>query len=149
MHLSSYPDSFTRSFVLKEPQNGELTLFSLLIGKCLKSIVPVHMIELPDVIERLFEKLMAKLVEYSLVLPSLAGQAKGEFSHLLSPVVKENKDAFVSFRMEADRLEKLFWRYISSFSKPVESDEIATDSLTWAGFRNEASTSTSKSLMTT
>ena len=62
----------------------------------------------------MFEELLAKLVEYKKLLPSLADQAKLEFSHFLSSLVKENRDAFLAFRMETDRLDECLWRYIGS-----------------------------------
>ena len=72
------------------------------------------MVECSEASELMFEKLLAKLVEYKKILPSLADQAKYEFSHFMGTLVKENRDEFFAFRKETDRLDEFFWRYISS-----------------------------------
>ena len=72
------------------------------------------MVECSEASELIFEKLLAKLVEYKKILPSLADQAKYEFSHFVGTLVKENRDEFFAFRKETDQLDEFFWRYISS-----------------------------------
>ena len=63
----------------------------------------------------MFEKLQTKLVEYKKIKPSVADQAIFEFSHFMSTLVKENRDDFLAFRKETDRLGEFFFcRYIGS-----------------------------------
>ena len=44
----------------------------------------------------------------------MADQAKFEFSHFMSTLVKENKYELLAFQKEIDRLDLFFWRYIGS-----------------------------------
>ena len=53
-------------------------------------------------------------MEYKKIKPSVADQAKFEFSHFMSTLVKEKKDEFLAFRKETDRLDEVFLRYIGS-----------------------------------
>ena len=62
----------------------------------------------------MFEKLLTKLVEYKKIKPSVPDQVKFEFSHFMSTPVKENRDEFLAFRKEIDRLDEFFLRYIGS-----------------------------------
>ena len=63
----------------------------------------------------MFEKLQTKLVEHKKIKPSVADQAIFEFSHFMSTLVKENRDDFLAFRKETDRLGEFFFcRYIGS-----------------------------------
>ena len=81
---------------------------------CLKSLSPTYMVECSEGSELMFEKLLTKLVEYKKNKPSVADQAKFEFSRFMSTLVKENRDEFIAFRKETDRLDESFWRYIRS-----------------------------------
>ena len=42
------------------------------------------------------------------IKPSVADQAKFEFFHFMSTFVKENKDEFLAFQKETDRLDEIF-----------------------------------------
>ena len=53
-------------------------------------------------------------MEYKKIKSSVAVQAKFEFSHFISTFVKENRDEFLAFRKETDRLDKFFSRYIGA-----------------------------------
>ena len=72
------------------------------------------MVECSEASELMFEKLLTKLVEYKKIKLSVADQAKFEFSHFMSTLVKEKKDEFLAFRKETDRLDEVFLRYIGS-----------------------------------
>ena len=58
--------------------------------RCLKSLSPTYMVECSEASELMFEKLLTKLVEYKKNKPSVADQAKFEFSRFMSTLVKEN-----------------------------------------------------------
>ena len=70
------------------------------------------MVECSEASELMFEKLLRKLVEYKKIKPSVADQAKFEFSDFMSTLVNENRDEFLVFQKETDRLDEFFWRYI-------------------------------------
>ena len=55
------------------------------------------MVECSEASELMFEKLLTKLVEYKKIKLSVADQAKFEFSHFMSTLVKENRDKFLTF----------------------------------------------------
>ena len=80
----------------------------------LKCLSPPYMVECSEASELIFEKLLAKFVEYEKIKPSVADQAKSEFSHFMSTLMKENRDEFLVFRKETDQLDEYFWRYIGS-----------------------------------
>ena len=71
------------------------------------------MVECSKAIELMLEKLLTKL-EYKKIKLSVADQAKFEFSHFMSTLMKENRDELLVFRKETDRLDEFFWRYIGS-----------------------------------
>ena len=52
--------------------------------------------------ELMFEKLLTKLVKCKRIKPSAADQAKFNFSHFISTLVKENKDEFLAFQKETN-----------------------------------------------
>ena len=60
------------------------------------------MVECSEASELMFEKLLTKLVEYKKIKHSVSEQAKFEFSHFMSTLVKENRDEFLAFRKETD-----------------------------------------------
>ena len=73
------------------------------------------MVECSEASELMFKKLLTKLLEYKKIKSSVADQAKFEFSHFIMIThVKENRDEFLAFRKETDRLDEFFWRYIGS-----------------------------------
>ena len=73
------------------------------------------MVECSEASELMFKKLLTKLVEYKKIKSSVADQAKFEFSHFIMIThVKENRDEFLAFRKETDRLDEFFWRCIRS-----------------------------------
>ena len=53
-------------------------------------------------------------MEYKKIKPSVADQAKFKFSHFINNLAKENRDEFVAFQKETDRLDEFFLRYIGS-----------------------------------
>ena len=72
------------------------------------------MVECSEASELMFEKLLAKLVEYKKIKSSVTDQAKFEFCHFMSALMKENRDEFLAFLKETDRLDEFFWRYTGS-----------------------------------
>ena len=67
------------------------------------------MVECLEASELMFEKLLAKLVDYKKLKPSVSDQAKFDFSHFVSTLVKENRDEFLAFRKELIDWMNLFW----------------------------------------
>ena len=89
-------------------------------ARCLKCLSPSYMVECPEACEILFQKLLERLVSYKKIVPSIADDAKMEYSWFVSVIVKKNSDEFLSFKKEKDRLDVFLWRYIgakSQFSK--------------------------------
>ena len=89
-------------------------------ARCLKCLSPSYMVEYSEACEILFQKLLEKLVSYEKIVPSIADDAKMEYSGFVSVIVKKNSDEFLSFKKEKDRLDVFLWRYIgakSQFSK--------------------------------
>ena len=78
------------------------------------------MVECSEACEILFQKLLEKLIRYKKIVPSIADDAKMEYSWFVSTIVKKNSDEFLSFKKEEDRLDVFLWRYIvpkSQFSR--------------------------------
>ena len=78
------------------------------------------MVEFSGACEILFQKFLEKLVSYKKIVPSIADDAKMEYSWFVSTIVKKNSDEFLSFKKEEDCLDVFLWRYIggkSQFSK--------------------------------
>ena len=70
------------------------------------------MVECSEICELLFEKLLSKLVARRKLIPSVADSAKTEYSDLITFVVKENRNEFLSFKKETDRLDVFFLKFI-------------------------------------
>ena len=75
------------------------------------------MVECSEICELLFEKLPSKLVARRKLIPSVADSAKTEYSDLITFVVKENRNEFLSFKKETDRLDNFFWKFIGGRSQ--------------------------------
>ena len=89
-------------------------------ARFLKCLSPIYMVECSEACEILFQKLLEKLVSYKKIVPSMADDAKMEYSWFVSTIVKKNSDEFLSFKKGEDRLDVLLWRYTgakSHFSK--------------------------------
>ena len=61
-----------------------------MFAKCLKCLSPSYMVECSKACEILFQKLLEKLVSYKIV-PSIADDAKMEYSWFVSTIVKKNR----------------------------------------------------------
>ena len=82
-----------------------------LIACCLKCFSPSFMVEFPEKCECLLDKLLMKLVTYKKLAASVADLAKGEFSKFCETVVVENKEEFLSFDKDKDRLDYFLWKF--------------------------------------
>ena len=47
----------------------------------------------------------------------MADSAKTEYSDPITFIVKENRNEFLSFKKETDRLDKCFWKFIGGRSQ--------------------------------
>ena len=74
----------------------------------LKCLSPVYMVECSEIYELLFEQLLSTLVARRKLIPSVADSAKTECSDLITFVVKENRNEYLSFKKETDRLDVFF-----------------------------------------
>ena len=72
---------------------------------------PNFMMESLRSCELMFEKILGNLVSYKQFPSREADAAKLEFSTLLSTTVKENKDSFVRFDKETDRISTFIWPF--------------------------------------
>ena len=84
---------------------------SSVVTRCLKCFSPSFMVEFPEKCEYLFEKLLMKLVTYKKLAASVADLAKGEFSKFCETVLVENKEEFLSFDKDKDRLDYFLWKF--------------------------------------
>ena len=75
------------------------------------------MVECSEAREILFQKLLEKLGSDKKIVPSIACNAKMEYSWLFSTVVKKNNDEFLSCKKDGDRLDVYLWRYIAAKSQ--------------------------------
>ena len=69
------------------------------------------MVEFPEKCEYLFDKLLMKLITYKKLAASVADLAKGEFSKFCETVLVENKEEFLSFDKDKDRLDYFLWKF--------------------------------------
>ena len=60
-------------------------------ARCLKCLSPSYMVECPEACEILFQKLLERLVSYKKIVPSIADDAKMEYSWFVSTIVKKNR----------------------------------------------------------
>ena len=79
-------------------------------ARCMICLSPAYMVESPEACELLFEKLLMKLVTYK-VSGSVADKAKLQYSNFISTVVKEDRDEFLGFKKETDRLDSFLFKY--------------------------------------
>ncbi|MEO0687482.1 MAG: hypothetical protein AAFY76_21140 [Cyanobacteria bacterium J06649_11] len=77
------------------------------------------MAEFPEKSQYLFDKLLMKLVANKKLTPPVADFAKCEFAKFCETVVLENKEDFVSFNKDLDRLDYFLWKHpdLKMFSK--------------------------------
>ena len=83
-------------------------------ARFLKCLSPIYMVECSEACEILFQKLLEKLVSYKKIVPSIADDAKMEYSWFVSTIVKKNSDEFLSFKKEEVCLDVFLWRYIGA-----------------------------------
>ena len=69
------------------------------------------MVEFPEKCEYLFDKLLMKLITYKKLAASVTDIAKGEFSKFCETVVVENKEEFLFFDKDKDRLDYFLWKF--------------------------------------
>ena len=88
-----------------------------LFPRCLKCLSPNFMVESSRSCELMFEKILEKLVSYKQLSNREADAAKLEFSNFLSTTVRENKDSFVKFDKEIDRVNTFIWQFFLDNNK--------------------------------
>ena len=96
---------------------NESSPLSHLFAKCSISLSPIYMAEYTERAELYFEKLLFLLVAERKLKPSVADSAKSEYSLLVNVIVKENKDEFLLYQKDTDRLEAFLWKFIGSASQ--------------------------------
>ena len=89
----------------------EKSPLSSLMARCLKSLSPTYMAECPEICKLLFEKILMKLVSNKKIAASLADLAKREFSKFCHIIVLDNKEEFLSFDKDKDRLDYFLWKF--------------------------------------
>ena len=81
-----------------------------LVACCLKCFSLSFLVEFPEKCEYPSDTLLMKLVTYKELTASVADLAKGEFSKFCETVVFENKEEFLSFDKDKDRLDYFLWK---------------------------------------
>ncbi|XP_065665582.1 uncharacterized protein LOC136087006 [Hydra vulgaris] len=89
----------------------EKSPLSSLVARCLMCISPSFMVEFPEKCEYFFEKLLMKLVTYKKIRASVGDLAKNEYSRFCKIVVVDNKELFLTFDKDKDRLDYFLWKY--------------------------------------
>ena len=100
---------FLVAFCTHTKENSPLQSY---FARCLRCVSPVYMVESSNEACLLFERLLMKLVSYKRVVPSLADKAKSEYSNFLLSIVGENREQFLSFKMESERLDSFLWNFL-------------------------------------
>ena len=85
-----------------------------LFARCFCYLSPAYMLEQPEICEKIFEKILEKLVSYKKILAKDADAAKFEYSNFLTKIVKANKSDFVKFNKTSDRVNVFFGKYINA-----------------------------------
>ena len=100
-------------------ENSPLKSFTT---RCLRALSPVYMAEFSEEAALHFEKLLMKLVSHKRLLSNVADKAKAQYSEFLETVVKENRDAFIIFKKETDRLDDFLFPFVlmSKFAELAE-----------------------------
>ena len=88
-----------------------------LFARCVKCLSPNVIVESSRSCELMFEKILEKPVSYKRLPSREADAAKLEFSNFLSTTVKENKDSFVKFDKETDRVDTFIWQFFLDTNK--------------------------------
>ena len=60
----------------------------------------------------LFNNLLEKLVSYKRISGACADEAKWQYSHFLNVIVKENKEKFLLFDVDEDRVDAFLMKYL-------------------------------------
>ena len=88
-----------------------------LFASYLKCLSPKFMVESSRSCELMFEEILEKFVSYKQLPSREADARKLEFSNFLSTTVKENKDSFVKFEKETDRVDTFIWQFLLDSNK--------------------------------
>ena len=91
----------------------ETSPMTSLFARCFCYLSPAYMLEQPEICEKIFEKILEKLVSYKKILAKDADAAKFEYSNFLTKIVKANKIDFVKFNKSSERVDFFFGKYIN------------------------------------
>ena len=67
--------------------------------------------ECSETCEKLFDKVLSKLVSYKVINPDTAGRSKSQCSKFVTTVVKENKPEFLNYSKTGQRLDEFMVKY--------------------------------------
>ena len=79
-------------------------------ARCLCCLPPNYIRKCSETCEKLFDKVLSKLISYKVLHPDTAdrSKSKSQYSAFVTTVVKENKPEFLNYSKTAQRLDKCY-----------------------------------------
>ena len=89
-------------------------------ARCLFCLSPNYIGECSETCEKLFDKILCKLVSYKVISPDTADRSKSQYSKFVTIVVKENKPEYVNYSKTDQRLDEYMMKFVRASTKCSE-----------------------------
>ena len=86
-------------------------------ARCLHCLFPNCIREFSETCEKLFDKVLSKLVSYKVITPDAADCCKSQYSKFVTTVIKENKPEFLNFSKTDQRLDEFMMKFGEASTK--------------------------------
>jgi hypothetical protein len=86
-------------------------------ARCLRCLSPNYIAECSETCEKLFDRILSKLVSYKLITPDTADRSKSQYNKFTTTVVKENKPEFLNYSKTDQRLDEFMMKFVGGSTK--------------------------------
>ena len=86
-------------------------------ARCLCCLSPNYIGGCSETCEKLFNKVLSKLVSYKVITPDTGDRSKSQYSKFVTTVVKENKPEFLNYSKTGQRLDEFMVKYVGASPK--------------------------------
>ena len=86
-------------------------------ARCFHCLSPNYIRECSGTCEKLFDKVLSKLVSYKVVTPDTADRSKSQQSKFVTTVVNENMLEFLNYSKTDQRLDEFVMKFVGACTK--------------------------------
>ena len=86
-------------------------------ARCCRCLSPNYIGECSEFCEKLFDKVLSKLVSYKVIIPDTADYSKSQYNKFITTVVKQNKPKFLNYSKTGQLLDGFRMKFVGTSTK--------------------------------